>query len=93
MLDLLETLGIALQQLRGLLQFLHAGFVPLAALQALPDFQNLTGLVDHPLGEVLFEPVAAGVFLLDHGLSVCVWRRGLRVMAPCYHQGVILPFL
>ena len=64
---LIEALGITLQQLRCLAQLTHAGIIPLAALQALPDFQYLTRLIDHALGKVLLEAVAARVFLLDHG--------------------------
>jgi hypothetical protein len=49
-LGLLEALGIALQQVIGLVQFTHAAVIPLAALQALPDLEQLAGLVDHALG-------------------------------------------
>jgi hypothetical protein len=33
----------------------------------LPDFQNLPCLVNHALGEVMFEAIATGVRVLGHG--------------------------
>ncbi|MCY1308366.1 hypothetical protein D9M70_583700 [compost metagenome] len=67
MLGLLEAFGVALQVEAGLGQFGHAGQVPLAALQALPDLQHMPGLVDDALGEVILEAVAARIFVLGHG--------------------------
>jgi len=66
-LELLEALGIAQQAQVGLGQLEHAGIVPFAALQALPDFQHLACLVNHALGEVMLEAITTGIRLLGHG--------------------------
>jgi len=74
-LVLLEALGIALQQQRGITQLMHTAVVPFVALQPLPDLQHLPRLVDHPLGKVLLESVVAVIFVLGHGLD-SVWGGG-----------------
>ena len=67
MFDLLETLGVTQQAQVGLGQLSHAGIVPFAALQALPDFQHLACLVNHALGEMMLEAIATGIQVLGHG--------------------------
>ena len=61
MFSLLEALGEFSQTLVGISQSRPASVIPFAALQLLPDFENLTSLVDDPLCEVLFE-----FFLVRH---------------------------
>ncbi len=65
-LGLLEAFGIALQAQAGLGQLGHAGAVPLRARQALPDLQQVAGLVYHPLGEVMLEAVEGWIVELGH---------------------------
>ncbi|MNZ66004.1 hypothetical protein D3C78_842090 [compost metagenome] len=72
---LLEAFGVLAEALVGLAQLAHVVAVPFAALQALPDFQYLAGLMDHPLGEMLLEAIAVEVFMLGHAAdSLAVWR-------------------
>ena len=59
---LFEAFGEALQAQVGFAEFGKVGVRPLAALQALPDLKNLTCLMNYPLGKVLLETLAAGVF-------------------------------
>lgn len=66
-LDLLEALGVTQQAQVGLGQLSHAGIVPFAALQALPDFQHLACLVNHALGEMVLEAISTGIRVLGHG--------------------------
>jgi hypothetical protein len=40
-------------------------------LQALPDLQDLTGLVDDALGEMVLETVSARIFWFGHDLTTC----------------------
>ncbi len=47
------------------------GRIPGAALQALPDFQNVAGLMHDALGEVLLQAVAVGVFVSGHDPASC----------------------
>ncbi len=42
---------------------------PFIALQALPYLKNLTCLMNYPLGKVVLEALAAGVFWLGHILT------------------------
>ncbi|MNM66528.1 hypothetical protein D3C81_780190 [compost metagenome] len=69
MLGLLEALGIALQAQVGFAQLTQVASGPLAALQALPDFEDLPGLMNDPLGKVLLEALTIGVFWLGHVLT------------------------
>ena len=66
---LLEALGVALQAQVGFAQFAQIAGGPFAALQPLPDLEDLPGLVNDPLGKVLLESLAAGVFWLGHVLT------------------------
>ncbi|MNY09440.1 hypothetical protein D3C86_1423550 [compost metagenome] len=69
MFRLFETLGEAQQTQVGLAQFRQIGDGPLAALQALPYLKNLTCLMNYPLGKVVLEALAAGIFWLGHILT------------------------
>ncbi|MNE07794.1 hypothetical protein D3C80_1004270 [compost metagenome] len=66
---LLETLGETQQAQIGLAQFRQVGGGPLTALQALPYLKNLTSLMNYPLGKVVLEALAAGIFWLGHILT------------------------
>ncbi|MNM90740.1 hypothetical protein D3C81_1030120 [compost metagenome] len=63
---LLEALGVLPQALAGRGQLGHVAGVPFAALQALPDLQDVARLVDHPLGEMLFQAIPVGIFVVGH---------------------------
>jgi len=69
MFRLFETLGEAQQAQVGLAQFREVGVGPFTALQALPYLKNLTCLMNYPLGKVVLEALAAGVFWLGHILT------------------------
>ncbi|MNI01833.1 hypothetical protein D3C73_546880 [compost metagenome] len=66
---LFEALGETQQAQVGLAQFRQIGGGPLAALQALPYLKYLTCLMNYPLGKVVLEALAAGVFWLGHILT------------------------
>ncbi|MOA27946.1 hypothetical protein D3C78_1488540 [compost metagenome] len=61
-----EALGELAEALVGRQQFVPVGAAPGAVLQALPELQHLAGLVEHALGEMLFESVAVELFMLGH---------------------------
>lgn len=82
---LLEAPGVLAEALAGQRQFGHVVTVPGTALQALPDFQHMAGLMHHALGEVLLEAVAVGVFVSGHDPARVEGRRrpgGAGVSAP-----------
>lgn len=83
MLGLLETFGIALQAQVGLAQFAQVAAGPLATLQALPDLEDLPGLVDHPLGKMLLEAFVARLGWLGHVLTTYEWEGAGSMMALC----------
>ncbi len=66
---LLEPLGETQQTQVGLAEFGQIAARPFAALQALPYLKNLTCLMDDPLGKVVPEALAVGVFWLAHILT------------------------
>ncbi|MNG15529.1 hypothetical protein D3C84_993660 [compost metagenome] len=66
---LFEALGKAQQAQVGFAQFRKVGGGPLTALQALPYLKNLTCLMNYPLGKVVLEALAAGIFWLGHILT------------------------
>jgi hypothetical protein len=69
MFGLFEALGKSQQAQVGLAQFGEVDSGPLIALQALPYLKNLTRLMNYPLGKMVLEALAAGVFWLGHILT------------------------
>jgi hypothetical protein len=68
-LRLFETFGEPQQAQVGFTQFRQIVGGPLAALQALPYLKYLTCLMNDPLGKVMLEALAAGIFWLGHILT------------------------
>lgn len=69
MLGLLEAFGKTQQAQVGFAQLRQVDVGPLTALQALPYLKYLTCLMNYPLGKVVLEALAAGVFWLGHILT------------------------
>jgi len=66
---LFEAFGETQQAQVGLAQFRQFLGRPFSALQALPYLKNLTCLMNYPLGKVVLEALAAGLFWLGHILT------------------------
>ncbi|MNE07231.1 hypothetical protein D3C80_998410 [compost metagenome] len=62
MFALLETLGETQQAQVGIRQLGQVVGLPFGALPALPDLKNLPSLMNDPLGKVLLETLAVGLF-------------------------------
>src|ERR1700712_671874 len=69
MLGLFEALGETQQTLIGFTEFFKVRSRPFALLQALPYLQDLTGLVNDALGEMVLETVSARIFWFGHVLT------------------------